>query len=225
MFWVKAYFLLCGIGAGDCHVWWPSDHASRESSECSTAWTVDFVLCTQYTKRVKLELVAKVMKACLFSLCMRWGTNSVVLYSATCFVYLCALLTRGFIEKHGNLRFYWEAWKFKVLLRSMEIWGFGYWEAWKFEVLLSWARLGSVLGASWGVVGASWRRPRVFFRFSAALKPSWDRLGGVLEALGSALGASWRRLGGAWQRLGGVLEASWRFWSCLWSDITPIVDF
>ena len=46
----------------------------------------------------------------------------------------------------------------------------------------------------------------MFFRFSAALKPSWDRLGGVLEALGSALGASWRRLGGAWQRLGGVLE-------------------
>ena len=88
-----------------------------------------------------------------------------------------------------------------------------------------WARLGSVLGASWGVFGASWRRPRVFFRFSGALKPYWDRLGAVLEAPGSALEASWRRFGGAWQRLGGVLEASWRFWSCLWSDITPIVDF
>ena len=69
----------------------------------------------------------------------------------------------------------------------------------------SWARLGSVLGASGGVFGASWRRPRLFFRFSAALKPYWDRLGAVLEASGSAFEASWRRFGAswrAWARLG-----------------------
>ena len=58
---------------------------------------------------------------------------------------------------------------------------------------------------------ASWRRPKVFSRFSGALKPSWYRLGGVLEALGGALEAFWRRLGGVLEALGGVLEAPWRF--------------
>ena len=50
-------------------------------------------------------------------------------------------------------RLYWEAWKFEVLLRSMEIWGFGgYWEAWKFEVLLRSMEI-------WGLcLEAFWRR-------------------------------------------------------------------
>ena len=52
-------------------------------------------------------------------------------------------------------------------------------------------RLGGFLGRRWTIMEAS----EGIFRFSAALKPSWDRLGGVLEALGSALGAWWRRLG------------------------------
>ena len=58
------------------------------------------------------------------------------------------------------------------------------------------ARLGSILEASLGHLGASWRR----------------------------LGASWRHLGASWRRLGGVLErigASWRRLEASWSDLEP----
>ena len=53
-------------------------------------------------------------------------------------------------------------------------------------------RLGGFLGRRWTIMEAS----EGIFRFSAALKSSWDRRGGVLEALGSVSGASWRRVGG-----------------------------
>ena len=52
----------------------------------------------------------------------------------------------------------------------------------------SWERLGSLLGASWGV-----------------LAPLGGRLGGVLGASWGVLGASWRVLGASWdvlERLG-----------------------
>ena len=51
----------------------------------------------------------------------------------------------------------------------------------------------------------------MFFRFSGPLKPSWDRLGGVLEALGGALDASWRRLGSVLEALGSVSGAQRQF--------------
>ena len=50
-------------------------------------------------------------------------------------------------------------------------------------------------GASWGPLGASWRRP------GGVLGASWGRLG--------SLGASWERLGGVLGRLGSILGASW----------------
>ena len=117
----------------------------------------------------------------------------------------------GFTEKHGNLRFYWEAWKFEVL--DTEKHG-----------NLRFYCLGRVLEASWGLLGASLERhggargcffdsQLLWSRLGTVLEASWRRLaalwgrpGGVLEALGSVLGASWRRLGGFEAVFEGILH-------------------
>ena len=57
----------------------------------------------------------------------------------------------------------------------------------------SWERLGSLLGASWGVLAP----------LGGVSGASWGRLGGRLGGQNPPLGASWRRLGG-------VLEPSCR---------------
>ena len=59
---------------------------------------------------------------------------------------------------------------------------------------------GSLLEASWGVLGASWRS-------QGLLGASWMPRGSVLGPLGGILGASWRPLGASWAPPGAILEA------------------
>ena len=57
-------------------------------------------------------------------------------------------------------------------------------------------------GASWGPLGASWKRP------GGVLGASWGHLGASCGVLGR-LGASWRRLGALFGPTWGLSEASW----------------
>ena len=69
-------------------------------------------------------------------------------------------------------------------------------------------RLASVLGASWDVWRASWRR----LEASWEAKPSWSALGAVFGAswkrLETVLGTSWCVLEASWSRLVGVFGSS-----------------
>ena len=62
---------------------------------------------------------------------------------------------------------------------------------------------GSLLEASWGVLGASWRS-------QGLLGASWMPRGSVLGPLGGLLGASWGPLGGLLGPPGRLLGPSWR---------------
>jgi len=70
--------------------------------------------------------------------------------------------------------------------------------------------------ASWGRLGASWRR------LGGVLGPSWVVLG-HLVAFWNVLGASWGRLesvlGATWGHLGGVLEAPWERHGVCWGGL------
>ena len=70
--------------------------------------------------------------------------------------------------------------------------------------------------ASWGRLGASWRR------LGGVLGPSWVVLG-HLVAFWNVLGASWGRLesvlGATWGHLGGVLGASWERHGVSWGGL------
>ena len=63
--------------------------------------------------------------------------------------------------------------------------------------------LGSLLEASWGVLGASWRS-------RGLLGASWVPRGSLLGPLGGLLGASWGPLGGLLGPPGRLLGPSWR---------------
>ena len=63
-------------------------------------------------------------------------------------------------------------------------------------------RLGSVLGASWGLLGSVLGRLAMENRLGAVLEPSWKRLGGVL-------GMSWAVLEASRGRLVALFEVSW----------------
>ena len=80
-------------------------------------------------------------------------------------------------------------------------------------------RLGSVLGASWDRLGTSWEAKPSWSRLGAVLEPSWKRLGGVL-------GTSWAVLEASWGRLVGLFEVSWAvlwpFWG-VWGRLGGIL--
>jgi hypothetical protein len=74
------------------------------------------------------------------------------------------------------------------------------------------ARLGSIVEASLGHIGASWRRLGASWRHRGAF---WKRLGGTLERRGAVLEAFWSVL----EHLGGVLKRLGAFWSLIASDV------
>ena len=91
----------------------------------------------------------------------------------------------------------------------------------------SWGPLGSILGASWSILGplgpiwgASWG-------LLGHLGASWGHFGSILRPLGSILGSSWRILGPSWSilgPLGPILGASWGILGPSWEHLGPILE-
>ena len=91
--------------------------------------------------------------------------------------------------------------------------------------------VGSILKASWDILGTSWEP------LGRLLGASWDPLGtscGYLlraswESLGSLLGPSWDLLGTSWESLGSVLGGlggfQRRFWKHFWKISVHLKQF
>ena len=71
---------------------------------------------------------------------------------------------------------------------------------------------GSLLEASWGVLGASWRSQGLLGAF-------WVPRGSLLGPLGGILGGSWRPLGASWAPPGALLGPSWEPWRPSWGHL------
>ena len=73
------------------------------------------------------------------------------------------------------------------------------------------------LGASWIVIGASWRSRVLLAYLGEPRGASWGSLGSLLEA-------SWEPLGASWGPLGALLDRSWepseRSWGHLGGDLS-----